>query len=272
MLVVNGKALNKSNIDENKSNDISKNEQFKKPENFKVNPSPDGFLSDDKEYKNKVINNIIDVYYKDLLPLDHIKFLEKLKTDYNFKPSVCYDIGTAVLHWTRHAERIWPESKIILFDAFEPVKFLYKNYDHHCGVLSNDDNKKIKFYQNDMLFGGNSYYREIGSGSDVFPTNQYILKTTRSLDSIVNERNFLYPDLIKIDVQGAELDIIKGAKNVLSHAKYLLVELQNVNYNDGAPLFNETKTYLESIGWECIAEKITDNGPDGDYCFKNKNL
>ena len=278
MLVVNGKLLNGKSLDgelpesnfkkpvNNKSIDI------KKSVVTKVDPSPDGFLSNDIEYKNKVIHNIIDVYYKDLLPKDHINFLEKLKTDYNFTPSVCYDIGSCVLHWTRHAERIWPNSKVYLFDAFEPAMFLYKTNEYYYGVLSDTDDNQIKFYQNDILFCGNSYYREIGSGSDVFPNENYILKTTKSLDSVVKEKGFIYPDLIKIDVQGAELDILKGATNVLSNSKYLIVELQDVNYNDGAPLVNETSKYLESIGWECIAEKFSDNGPDADYCFKNKKF
>ena len=214
----------------------------------------------------------MSVYYKDLLAQDHLNFLIKLKTDHNFIPNVCYDIGASVLHWTRHAERLWPNSKLILFDAFEPAKILYSKYDNYIGVLSDEDNKQVKFYQNDQYFAGNSYYREVGSDYNPYNENIYILKNTRSLDSIVNERWYPYPDLIKIDVQGAELDIIKGASNVLSHTKYLIVELQHVNYNDGAPLYNETITYLESIGWECIAEKFSDNGPDADYCFRNKKL
>lgn len=232
-----------------------------------INPSPDGFLSNNSEYKNMALNNIIQVYYNDLLNKNYIMFLEKLKSEYKFIPNVCYDIGASTLHWTRHAERIWPKSEIILFDAFQPATILYKKYNYYCGVLSDKDNKQVKFYQNDILFAGNSYYKEINK--NVYPEDQYILKTTRTLDSIVNERNFPYPDLIKIDVQGAELDIIKGAQNILAYAKYLLVELQHITYNEGAPLVNETKKYLESIGWECIAEKFSDNGPDADYCFRN---
>jgi FkbM family methyltransferase len=265
MLVVNGNATNL-----NMSNNLSSSNNSANTK-YKFDPSPDGFLSNDSEYKNKIITNLIDVYYKDLLPQNHLNFLIKLKTDYNFTPSVCYDIGAAVLHWTRHIERIWPNSKVILFDAFEPVKFLYNKYDYHIGVLSDQDNKQVKFYQNDQYFGGNSYYKEIGT-QNVFPNNVYLLKNTRSLDSIVTERRFPYPDLIKIDVQGAELDILKGAIDILSNTKYLIVELQHVNYNDGAPLYNETKDFLESIGWECIAEKFSDNGPDADYCFRNKKL
>jgi hypothetical protein len=77
--------------------------------------------------------------------------------------------------------------------------------------------------------------------------------------------------LIKIDVQGAELDVLKGSLNTLSNCKYLIVELQDINYNNGAPLAPITIKYLEDNGWQLIASKFSDNGPDGDYCFVNVN-
>jgi len=230
-------------------------------------------LSNDSEYQQQVMNNLTNVRNSDLLPHQHRNFLDRLRTDYNFIPEVCYDIGSAVLHWTRHAERVWPDTKIYLFDAFSPVEEFYKDYEYTMGVLSDMDNKTVKFYQNDVYFGGNSYYRELAfDNGKFFPEDRYIEKTTRSLDSIVKEKNYRLPDLIKIDVQGAELDVLKGATETLKHAKYLLIELQHVNYNKDAPLANVTIDYLKSIGWECMVEKFSDNGPDADYCFVNTNV
>lgn len=227
-------------------------------------------LSNDEEYQMNVMKNLVNVRNSDLLPISHRNFLDKLKNEYNFIPKVCYDIGSAVLHWTRHAERVWPGCKIYLFDAFEPVETFYKDYEYSIGVLSDEDNRKVKFYQNDMFFGGNSYYKEMGFNNGlVFPEENYIMKNSNKLDTIVKERGFLLPDLIKIDVQGAEMDVLKGSIETLRHAKILLVELQHIHYNRDAPLANITIDYLKSIGWDCIHEKFSDNGPDADYCFIN---
>lgn len=228
-------------------------------------------LSDDKKYVEKVQRNLSTMINADLLPRSHQLFLEKLRNEYNFIPFVCYDIGSAVLHWTRHAERVWKGVKIYLFDAFEPYQPYYKNYEHTMTVLSNEDNRIVKFYQNDIYFGGNSYYKEIAfDNGKYFPEDKYIMKRTSKLDSIVKAKNYQLPDLIKIDVQGAELDVLKGGMESIKHAKFLIVELQNKQYNRDAPLAHITIEWLESKGWELIS-KFCDNGPDADYCFMNKN-
>jgi FkbM family methyltransferase len=224
----------------------------------------------DKMYHlHNVYTKLLDIYSLNLLPSDHINFLFKLKNDFGFNPKVCYDIGSCVLHWTREAENIWSDTQVILFDAFEYAEIFYKHNKYHIGVLSDSDNKEVEFYQNDFWVGGNSYYRE---NTIHYSSDKYIVKKTRSLDSVIKEKNFPLPELIKIDVQGAELDILKGADYALSKCKYLIVELQDVQYNLGAPLANVTIEYLKNKGWECIAKKFSDNGPDGDYCFVNTNI
>ena len=94
-------------------------------------------------------------------PEDHINYLYKLKKN-GFEPKVIYDIGCCVLQWTDIAQKLWPNSKIILFDAFTASEFLYKDYDYFLGVLSNKNDMIVPFFQNDTHPAGNSYYREIG--------------------------------------------------------------------------------------------------------------
>ena len=222
--------------------------------------------------KKQVIDNIFSVFEKDLLPIDHIMFLQNLNGAHHFRPKVVYDIGSAVLHWYRHARRLWEGSQIVCFDAFSPLEQLYKacNVDYQMVCLSDNDGSTQKFYQNDIMFGGNSLFREIGFDKDItFPKENFVLKQTRTLDSVVKQHKYPFPDLIKIDAQGGELDILKGATECLEHATYLIVELQHVEYNEGANLAPTVIGFLESIGWVLVAGKFSDNGPDADYCFKN---
>lgn len=211
--------------------------------------------------------HLINISKFDCIPPNHVNYLRSLKES-GFEPKVIYDIGSCVLYWTKVAKQFWPDAKYILFDAFQAAEFLYKDYDYHIGVLSNKDNEIVHFYQNDIYPGGNSYYREIGcEDGKYFPVNEYKEYTTARLDTIVSKRNFPLPDLVKIDTQGSEHDIINGAISTLSNAKHMIVEMQHVNYNDGAPTVDQTLPYIESLGWKCVAPCFQNNGPDGDYGF-----
>ena len=219
---------------------------------------------------NVVMNNIFHVFSQDLLPKDHINFLENvLHNKFKINPQVIYDIGACCLHWERHGKRLWPDSKIYCFDAFSCLEELYKqqNINYNICCLSDVDNSEVKFYQNDMLFGGNSIFKEIND--DVFPEQSYVIKKTITLDTIVNKNNIPYPDLIKIDVQGCELNILKGASQVLKCCSYLILELQEIVYNKGAPLKDEVIEYLKTVGFVLFCEKFSKNIADADYCFVN---
>ena len=88
------------------------------------------------------------------------------------------------------------------------------------GVLSDCDDKNVKFYQNSEHPAGNSYYKEIGHKNSeiIYPESNYSNEKTSTLSTIVKEFDFPMPDLIKFDVQGAELDIIKGSLDIINRA------------------------------------------------------
>ena len=202
------------------------------------------------------------------IPRDHTKFLWNLKLKQHLEPKVIYDIGCNVLHWTKAASKVWKDAEYILFDAYEPASFLYKDYRHHVGLLSDEDGKILKFYQNDQYPGGNSYYREVYT-KDVFTEDSYVVKEAMTLDTIVSKNKYPKPDLVKIDVQGSEIDILIGAAETIKYSMALIVELQNVEYNKGAPLASFSLPFIEKMGFTCIEQKFSDNGPDADYFFVN---
>ena len=206
------------------------------------------------------------------IPKDHFDYLYKLKKN-GFEPKIIYDIGCCVLHWTDVAKKIWPNAKIIVFDAFTEAEFLYKQHDYFLGVLSNHDNQYVDFYQNNIHPSGNSYYKEIGhhASEQIFNSSNKTSRITHKLDTVVSIKKFPPPDLVKIDVQGCEKDLIIGGTNTIKNAKHLIVELQHTHYNQNAPLAHETIPIIENIGFKCIAPLFCNNGPDGDYSFINTN-
>jgi Methyltransferase FkbM domain len=202
---------------------------------------------------------------------DHERILRTLR-GVGTRP-VVYDIGACVLHWTRAAQNVFPDATYVLFDGWGGAKTLYEPYMHHFGILGSCDGSEVMWYENDKLPWGNSMYRE---KTHVFPVGSGKPRVTRTLDSIVREKRFPLPDIVNIDVQGSEKDVIQGGLETLEHAKYLIVEMQHEEYNEGAPKFDEVGPWLESLGWVCKAWRFSRGGTldvDADYLFmKNSSI
>lgn len=213
-------------------------------------------------------SHLIELHRSSRSPQAQYNYLVYLKNS-GFEPKVVYDIGCCVMEFTKTILEIWPTANVVLFDAFDKAEFLYKEsgLPYHVGVLSDTDGKVVKFYQHDTIPFGNSYYREIGSPSNIFPPDSYKMYTTHKLDSVVRDLHFPLPDLVKIDVQGSERDVIQGGLETMKHAKHLIVEMQHIEYNEGAPLVGETLPWIEKNGWQLIAPSFSKNYADSDFGF-----
>jgi FkbM family methyltransferase len=226
-------------------------------------------ISDTKSFN--IQDRLRELGSQRLIPRDHVDYLAKLKNE-GFEPKVIYDIGACVLHWTNEAQRIWDRTEYVVFEAMDSSEFLFKerNLKYHMGVLSDVSGKEVNFYQNDVHPGGNSYYKE---NEEINPeTVNYFNESHRrrlktvTLDAVRRLKNFPSPDMIKMDVQGAELDVLKGAVETLSTVKHIILELQIVEYNKGAPLKDVVIAYMDTQGFDCMGI-FSNNGPDGDYHF-----
>lgn len=217
---------------------------------------------------NPVHDRLRELASRDDQPKDHVDYLKNMKVE----PKVIYDIGACVMHWTKEARKIWPESEIVMFDAMDHAQFLYNEsgLSYWCGGPLSDVTKEVEFYENAMDPAGNSYYKE---NTPFFTEQHRVKKIARPLDELVAEMEFPLPDLVKIDVQGAELDVLRGATKTLEKCNDIIIELQHEEYNIGAPNMVEVGEYLNSIGFELVDE-IHIGEVDGDYHFtrKQKNL
>ena len=101
---------------------------------------------------------------------------------------------------------------------------------------------------------------------------------TIDLNTIICNDNILQNDniFIKIDCQGAELPILKGATSILNKTDFILLEIPLFGqYNEGVPTFLEHITFMNSINF--IPYDIVDNHYINNYnmqidmLFINKN-
>jgi len=197
----------------------------------------------------------------DLLPHVHVDYLKTLKIE----PKVIYDIGSSVMHWTDKARTIWKDAQYFLVDATVELEELYKaeNENYYIGVVSDKNNKVVNFYCDVMNPGGNSYYKE---NTAAYNESHKQVRTTITLDTIVDISQWPLPDLIKLDVQGSEIDILKGAVKCLSNNPDIILEAQHVDYNADAPKIAEVMEFMTQQGYRLVSNFCTTQ-VDGDYHF-----
>jgi FkbM family methyltransferase len=149
-------------------------------------------------------------------------FLSWLKPD-----SVYYDIGSNIGFHALTANTIIKTGKIY---AFEPMPALRVVFENHINlnsklILSNsvilspmaisDSEKEVEF-SNDLTHrDGNTYIKDsyVFSGA----VNKISVQC-HSIDGLLKQ-GYQKPDIIKIDVEGAEYDVLVGSKNTLMHYK-----------------------------------------------------
>ena len=69
----------------------------------------------------------------------------------------------------------------------------------------------------------------------------------KTLDNLVKDKGPF--DFVKLDVQGAEIEVLEGATETLKNVDFLFLECSLVEYNEGAPLAAEVITKLDQLGF-----------------------
>jgi FkbM family methyltransferase len=157
------------------------------------------------------------------------------------------DIGACNGSWTLQVKNIFPEADILMIEANTDKEQILKTVGNYkIALLSSEENKEINYYKSvGSDASGNSIYLE--NTKYKFIPEKRITTTLKLMLS----KDAQY-DLIKMDVQGSELDIIKGGLDIIKKSKFLLLELQTFEYNKNAPMIGDVITFLKNINFDLV--------------------
>jgi FkbM family methyltransferase len=95
------------------------------------------------------------------------------------------------------------------------------------------------------------FFRRLEAARDVETVAELEIRVS-DFDSLARASNWPAPDFFKLDVQGAELEVLQGATEALTSGSVLGVELETWLVRPGptVPLFPEIDTYLRPFGFE----------------------
>jgi FkbM family methyltransferase len=165
------------------------------------------------------------------------------------------DGGACVGDWTRLLKKVYPGAQVLMV---EPQARHRPTLDAVCKgfggsvsaahvLLGPAAQKDVPFNVLDDGAGGtgSSVLAELSDvRRNVVPTPM------TTLDALTAGRNFPVPDLIKLDVQGFEIEALKGASRLLALVPLVLLEVSVQQYNEGSPLMHDVVHWMQGAGFQ----------------------
>lgn len=184
--------------------------------------------------------------------------------EFGFAPRGIIDVGAHVGEWTCAVGKVFPAAPVLMIEARESQRSALEgvcarmpNARYDIALLASEPGRVLPFHLQD-------------TGSSIFLQRSNVpyevtRLTTSTLDEIVRrDVRLKEPLFLKLDVQGAELDVLGGGRHTLSCAEVVQLEVALLNYNEGAPGAAEVVRVMDDAGFAIfdVAEMTRTNGVD----------
>lgn len=160
------------------------------------------------------------------------------------------DVGAALGGWSRSCMKYFPHSRYLLIEPLLEFRESLSRFSSEANnvqvvqaAVGASDGTRDMFVHADLV------------GSSVFKESEKELNETvrnvpeRTLDTLVKDLELSPPYLVKIDVQGAEIDVLQGAREVAAQAEALIIEVSFLPFFSGGPLIHEVIRFLHDLGF-----------------------
>lgn len=179
---------------------------------------------------------------------DIVKLLEDIK----FRGLNCnaiLDIGANTGNWSRMAKEIFPDATFCLIEPQieleESLKSFVSNSKGSSYFIAGAGAKTEKKYLTiwDDLAGSSFLPKEDDSLKAVGKQRQIDIIT---VDDIVKTGKFPIPQLVKLDVQGYELEALKGANELFGKTEVFILEVSLFSFSDvpGMPIISDVIKFM----------------------------
>ena len=175
----------------------------------------------------------------------------------NFGINTIIDVGANEGQFIQKISGILPEAHIYSFEPLkDPFRKLKKNIQEGKNItLFNfalgDEEKETIINRND--YSPSSSLLELTDlHTDAFPITKKIKEENISikvLDKIADDLELIKKVMMKIDVQGFELNVLRGSENTLKNVDIILIETSFYELYKNQPLFKDIFGFLNDQGF-----------------------
>ena len=185
-----------------------------------------------------------------------------------FSPKTIIDVGAYTGGWTSKVINIFPDANFIMCEAqpekkscLENIKAKYPTQiEYHIALLGSAEKESVPYYL-------------METGSSVLEENtDYNRELTQlpmhTLDNLIEPALLEQPCFLKLDVQGYEIEVLKGAQTLLDKLDIVLLEVSILEYNKGAPLLAEIISFMDNAGFSTFDITELKRTPDEHILFQ----
>jgi FkbM family methyltransferase len=166
-----------------------------------------------------------------------------------FVPGGIVDIGAHEGDWTRAIRSIFPDTPVLMIEARHEQQAALKRVcadlpkiDYLIALLGSETRAAMQFHAS-------------GTGSSLFAERSDTPQKPRTIpmrtldDVLASQQRLSAPFFLKLDIQGAELECLRGGEVALAKSEVVQLEVALLNYNEGAPLAAETIAFMDARGF-----------------------
>jgi len=173
---------------------------------------------------------------------------------WGFNPNTAVDVGAYKGVWTIMFKSIFPDAEVLMIEPQEQKQRILETVASRFDKTVHLDNSLLGAVE-----GLKVDFFEMETASSVFEENspytrRTVQKKLTTLDRVVSTKcpNWNRVDFIKLDVQGYELEVLKGSLKNLKEIEFIYLEASLVQVNKGCPLIEEVIAVLHSYGFRLL--------------------
>ena len=163
-----------------------------------------------------------------------------------YSPKVIFDVGAAIGAWTRMALEFWPAAEYFLFEALVERKPDLDRVATETGAKVNVVIGGIGKRDGPLTMGVTD---SLFDSSFAYAGSQSREIECRRLDSLHREGRVRKPHFLKMDVQGFELNVLEGSREILADCGVVLMECQFFAFCESMNTLDKTIAVMSSYGF-----------------------
>lgn len=182
----------------------------------------------------------------------------------SIRPSLVVDVGANRGQFSLDVRRALPGARVVAFEPLALEAAVYRKifattptHELHCVAVGAQSGSASLHVSAERT---SSSLLPIGERQSQFFPGTHEVGTeavdVRPLDDFADRFGFGEPALLKIDVQGAELEVVAGAEATLSRFRWIYLEMSFVELYGGQPLAHEVVAELRARGFELTSTGI----------------